>query len=233
MDPAPRDGAVPSTVIFRDNALWLIHHPSRQCQTLDEQGIEELAEKVGAAMKQMEAQMAQMPPEQREAMMGMMKGRIPPGMEAMMGMGQEPEPRRVDKGEARVELGSFSCTEFTHYTGDHKDWEICAAPAGDLEGAAIAVEAFQKMAELAGKIRDAFPGGPLANRVDDPLQFVDQVDGFPVRVRAYRMGRLTRETTLKSMTPKELDEDVFAVPDGYEVVNLTDQLRDGIRGGGR
>jgi hypothetical protein len=35
------------------------------------------------------------------------------------------------------------------------------------------------------------------------------------------------------MTPKELDEDVFAVPDGYEVVNLTDQLRDGIRVGGR
>ncbi len=56
------------------------------------------------------------------------------------------------------------------------------------------------------------------------FQALDEIDGFPVRVRYYNKGRVIHETTLKSATSQTLGEDQFSPPDGYKVSNLADQL---------
>lgn len=222
MDPHPKSGDDDMSVIFRDNALWFVDHKEKTCKTIDEEGMEQLTAEIGAAMKQMEAQMAQMPPEQREMMMKMMKEKMP----ALMG-GESP-PRRIDAG-ATEKVGDYSCKVHTLYVGDEKAWEVCAATEGLPGGTAEAMKAFEAMSRFAEDLREIAASGPFAGMLKTPMLDMDQVDGFPVRVRSFDNGEISSETTLKSVTSEKLEASVFATPEGYKVAPVSIQRTRGLR----
>jgi len=225
MDPHPEGGGDESTILFRDDTMWLIDHREKRCHRIDKEGMEKVSTQIGAAMKQMEAQMAQLPPEQREMMKKMMAERMP----AMAGaMGEEAPPRRVEKG-ATEQVGSYPCTTFTMYTGDDKSWEVCAATESAL-GSDVheVVDAVRNMSRFAEQLREAVRQTPFAGAIDTPFQSMDEIDGFPIRVRGFGPGgAIDDESSLKSITPGELSDDLFTVPADYEIVNLADQVGKG------
>jgi hypothetical protein len=222
MDPHPKSGDGDMSVIFRDNALWFVDHEEKSCKTIDEEGMQRLTAEVDAAMQQMEAQMAQMPPEQREMMMKMMKQRMP----ALVG-GESP-PRRIEAG-ATEKVGEYSCKVHTLYVGDEKSWELCVATKGLPDGTAEAMKAFEAMSRFAEELRQIAARGPFAGMLKTPLLDMQEVEGFPVRVRSFDNGEVSSETTLKSVVSEELEASVFAAPEGYKVAPVSIQRKQGLR----
>lgn len=210
-----------TSFIFRDDALWMVSHEEKSCQMIDRQAMERLSDQLGGVMKQMEAELAKLPPEQRAMMEEMMKGR----MSAAMGAGGAAgPPRRVETG-AVESIGEYSCTIQTLYAGDDKVWEVCAASENDLPGAASeAMAAFRAMSRFAEQLRDTLQQGPLADMFSTPFSELNEVNGMPIRVRSYERGRLANESTLKSIVSKDLEAGMFDVPDGYTVNNLGDEM---------
>jgi hypothetical protein len=216
---AGRSGSM--SIVFRDDTLFLVSHDKKSCQTIDKQGMEQLGTTVDAAMKQMEAELSKLPPEQRAMMEKMMKGKIPAGMS---GVGGPSKPRRVEVG-ATEKIGEYSCTLHTLYSGDEKVWEVCAATEGLLDDASEALGAFRAMSRFAEQLQESIQQGPFSEMVKAPLYDMDEVGGFPVRMRTFDGGRIASESTLKSIVSKDLDAAVFAVPDDYKVSSLADELK--------
>jgi len=221
MDPHPTKGSEDMSVLFRDDTLWMVNHKKKVCQKIDKEGMEELSAQLGGAMKEMEAQLAQLPPEQRAMMEKMMKGKMPPGA----GMGEAPS-RRIEAG-ATEQVGEYSCTVHTLYSGEEKVWEVCAAEESAVGAVAEAMEAFRAMSGFAEQLREAMQQGPFAEMMNTPFNDMNEIGGFPVRVRTFQNGQLEIETTLKSAERQDLADDVFAVPERYKVKNLADQVKQG------
>jgi hypothetical protein len=150
-------------------------------------------------------------------------------MPAMAGtMGEEAPARRVEKGAAE-QVGSYSCTSYTMYSGDNKVWEVCAASESELGSDANEMaEAPQGTSRSAEQLREALRQTPFGDVIDTPFQAMDEIEGFPIRVRGFdAAGAIDDESSLKSINPGELSDDLFAVPTGYEIVNLADQIEKG------
>jgi hypothetical protein len=225
MDPHQDGGGDDGVVLFRDDTLWLIDHQEKRAHRIDREGMEKVSAQIGAAMKQMEAQMDQLPPEQREMMKKMMQERMPAMAGALEG---EPPERRIEKG-AVEKIGSYACTSHTMFVGDRKVWEVCAATEDELgSDADEIVAAVRAMSRFAEQLREAVRQTPFAEVVDTPFQAMEEIEGFPIRIRGYGTGGAIDDvSTLKSITPEDLDDELFAVPAGYEVVNLADQMGQG------
>jgi hypothetical protein len=90
MDPHGSQGEKIS-MLFRDDTMWIIDHGEKRCHKIDKAGMEELSAQLSGVMKQLEEQLAQLPPEQRAMMGKMMKGKMGA---AMPGLSQEATVRR-------------------------------------------------------------------------------------------------------------------------------------------
>jgi hypothetical protein len=215
MDPHPADSAADMMVIFRDQAMWFVDHNKKVCQKIDKEGMAELSTQLNAIMKQME----NLPPEQRAMMEEMMKGKMP-------GMAEAP-PRRVETG-AVEKVGDYFCTLHTLYSGEAKVWEVCTAGENMGEDIVEAMGAFRALSSFTGELQEILQQGPFASMIQTPYNELDELDGFPVRVRTFdNKGKVVRESKLKSITSGELAESTFAIPAGYEIKDLKDEMNKG------
>lgn len=204
------------SMIFRDEAILIVDHKKKTVAKLDQAAMEEVSSQMNEAMRQMEEQLASMPPEQRAMVEKMMKGK----MKGMM-----PDQAEGDDVSYRVEsVGSgqwqtYSCSKYAAYLGSEKIQEICAAPISQVDGAEEAMEAFKAMAKSMKKMLESVKG-PFASLADNPMQMINQIEGFPVHTRHFEKGEPDRETFLKSSTQKSLDDSLFAAPPGYKEEDL-------------
>ena len=104
-----------------------------------------------------------------------------------------------------------------------REQDILDALHADLRKPAM--EAFGAMSEFAEQLREIMRQLPFAGMMDTPFNDMNEIGGFPVRVRTYRKGQLDNETTLKSVESQDLADDVFAVPESYKVKNIADQAK--------
>jgi hypothetical protein len=163
-------------------------------------------------MKEMEAELASMPPEQRAMVEQMMKGR----MQGMLPDAAEkaPKPRVEPAGSGQWE--DYKCDKYTVYEGDKKTQEICASPLGDIDGAEEMMQAFRGMAAYIEKVRESMPGPLAAGMAQNPAEIMDRINGFPVHTVDFKDGSPSAETWLESMTEENLDSALFAAPEGYK-----------------
>ena len=97
--------------------------------------------------------------------------------------------------------------------------EICAAPLSKIEGAEEAMGAFRGMAKFIKSMADAMPGALGEAMAENPMDLMEEINGFPVRTIDYVDGQKRSETTLESVQEKGLDAALFDVPDGYRKVD--------------
>lgn len=213
-------GSGSMSMIFRDQALWMMDHDKKECRTIDKAGMQQLGAQLGGMLQQMEAELAKLPPDQRAMMEKMMKEKLPAGMPGPSA------PRKLEVGGTET-IGDYRCTLHTLHSGDERVWEVCAADEGLPAGADEARAAFESMSEFAESLREVFQKGPFAGMIETPFNAMDEIDGMPVRIRAFRDGQVVSETTLKSITSRDLDNAMFSVPEGYKVTNLTDEMKRG------
>jgi hypothetical protein len=213
-DQLDAKGALQTTMLFQNNEVLMVSHPDTKFHRINEATMEELSaqmQKASAAMKQMEQQMANMPPEQRAMMEKMMKGRMP----GMAGMGAKPLAIRVEAtGPGSWE--SYSCKNYSVYVGDEKTQELCAVPPGEIKGADEFIEAARNMAKFFEKFRESMQMPAFANLAKGPVEVIGQVDGFPVHTKEFQNGVLQGERFLSSAKEESLSDDTFSPPAGYK-----------------
>jgi len=210
-----------TTTIFRDETLFIVNHQDQTYHRMDKDSMTRMSSQMSEAMKQMEAELANVPPEQRAMMERMMKGRMPGGMPG--GTGSDRPQRRIEVG-GDEQVGEYSCTMYTVYRGTEKTQEICAAPVSQIAVAEEAMEAFQAMSRFSKQFAESVQQSPLAVPLDNPFQFLDEIHGLPVLVREFEGGRASSEVFLKSATQQSLSDDLFSVPDGYKEIDPFAQM---------
>ena len=112
------------TMIFDESkqVVWLVDLGKGSYTELTAAEIQGMGQQMQQAMKQMEAELAQMPPEQRKMMEQMMKGR--------MGGAPGGAPKATVREKSRGEkVGQFVCVHYEVLTGGQLSQEVWAAPA--------------------------------------------------------------------------------------------------------
>ncbi len=198
-----------ATMIFLGNEFLYVDHDDKSYMVMDEATMNQMSAQINDAMKEMEAQLAGMPPEQRAMVEQMMKGQ----MQGMMGQqGDTAPPPRVE-AMGSGEWKSRKCREYAVFEGSVKTQQLCAADLDDVEGSDEVIEGFRAMAAYITKMTESLP-----MRSDDglnPGELMDQIDGFPVHTIDYANGEVLSESSLDSIEERDLDEAMFQVPDGY------------------
>ena len=205
------------SMIFRGEEFLMLNHTDRTYFVMDQAMLEQLNSQMNEAMKLMEAQLAQVPPEQRAMVEKMMQGQ----MQNMMSM-EPPPPPRVETGGASSWL-NYSCTQYTVYSGSDKSQEICAASPNQIEGSDEVIGAFQEMAAFITKMSESMPGPMASGMAQNPTGMMDQIDGFPVHTLHYENGKVIREVSLESITRQSLDESMFSAPADYAQQQMFDR----------
>ncbi|MGI9264750.1 MAG: DUF4412 domain-containing protein [Gammaproteobacteria bacterium] len=216
MDQGDTGAGVGDSAIESDNSMLFlgtefvyINHKDRSYIVMDEAMLDKVSAQISDAMKEMEAQLANMPPEQRAMVEQMMKGR----MQGMMDQNDEsePPPRVEEIGSAK--WNSYKCREYAVFEGEQKVQEVCAAKLDDVDGGDEVMEAFVTMAAYIKKMTESMP--MMNNDGLNPGELMEQIDGFPVHTVDYLNGQVVSEMSLDSVIEQDLDPDMFTVPKGY------------------
>ena len=203
-------GGDDTVMIFRGNEFLVVNNREKNYMVLDEAMLASISDQVSAAMKEMEAQLAAMPPEQRAMVEQMMKGQ----MGAMMGgdADKPPPPRAVSIGSG--EWQSRSCEKFEVFEENVKTQLVCAADLDDIDGSEELMGAFRNMAEFMVKLTESLP--MAQEQASNPLELMNQIDGFPVHTIQYENGKVDQESWLESVDEKDLEAALFSPPEGYK-----------------
>ena len=95
--------------------------------------------------------------------------------------------------------------------------EICAVDFDDVDGSGDLRESYLRMGKLLGKLFDAIPfEGP---GVRNPMEMLEEMDGFPVRAVEFENGKAVRETVLESTAEKAIADDIFNIPSDYSRID--------------
>ena len=198
------------SLIFDGTSFLVMDHGEKTYIIMDEAMLMEISDKMSAAMAQMEAELAKLPPEQRAMAEQMMKSQ----MGAIMGDQESAPAPRVEK-TGNSEWQGRSCTQFDVFEGDVKTQEICAAPLDKVNGAAEMMKTYQGMAQFVKKLSESLPGPLGASFNDHPGMVAELIGGFPVRSVEYSMGTAVREVTMESISEKALEIEMFKAPADY------------------
>ena len=202
-------GQSDGSMIFLGDKLMYLDHSNKSYIVMDDAMFDDVSAQINKAMAEMEKQLAGMPPEQRAMVEQMMKGQ----MRGMMPekSASRPAPRVESLGSD--EWQSYDCEKYAVFEGGEKTQEVCSADLDGIDGAGEVMQAFRSMAEYIVKMAESIPmmaGGGL-----NPGELMDQIDGFPVHSTDFENGKVVGQSSLESVTEKDLDPGVFAAPDGY------------------
>jgi hypothetical protein len=211
-------------MILAGEELLILNEAERSFYRLTPATIEELGQALGqvddqlsAAMAEMQEQLANMPPQQREMMERMMRDRMP----NMAAMTQAAPAVRVERGGGQT-VGGYACTDYSIYAGDTLIQELCAADFGSVPGGRDVAGALQSMQGFFEGLRNAMPPA-LAGMRNNPFDAMTQVEGFPVRTRTYINGSLQQDLVLSSAETRDLPASLFEVPAGLTERDLMPQ----------
>lgn len=202
-----------TSMILKDDRLLILNHKDASYMTIDEASVSQIASKVDAAMEMMQQQLANLPPEQRAMMEKMMKEQMGVAMGAKDDKPAAPV-RRVEKG-ASSSAGPYACTEYAIFEGSQKTQELCAASLADIEGAVDIKSGMEQLSSMFTRMLESFPNVPFMDANNNPMELMNEIDGFPVRTVMLKNGAPSRILLLKSTTTKTLPDTLFSAPEGY------------------
>ncbi len=179
-----------------DKTLYIVDDTQRSYNRVTEEAAQALAKQVAGLQKQIEQQLAMLPPEQRE----MMKGMLP----------QVPDMSkhnfRVEKGEGMRKVGDYSCRPATVFDNDKPSEELCLATVKEVGLKDADLNLLKRMGAAMSAMASQFGAGSMA-------AVLDQMDGVPVEHRA--PGAKQPKATLVGVNTSAPDAARFKLPEGY------------------
>lgn len=221
-----KDGEMAATVLFRTQPESFVFFDAGD-QSYTEMTRED-AKRIGGAIetarKQMQAQLAKMPPEQRKVVEQAMAGvggdalmKAPPPKKAI-------EPAKAVANGTKDEVAGRACKGFDVTRGGKKIAEACVASWSDLGLTAQDVGGLRKMtlfqqqmmAEVNFEGMQAAPGA-------EAFEVIDQINGFPLRVKTSMDGKRPMAMRVTKIERKDVDPKLFEVPPGWTKKDLAEE----------
>jgi uncharacterized protein DUF4412 len=196
-----------SVAIFKDKAMYVLDPKTKSYRKIDKATVDQMATKLADARKQMQAAMANMPPERRammEKMMGQMGGA---GGAAAEG------PKRTLKNTGRTEtVAGIKCTVWEASVGGEKSAELCAAPPGSVAGGDEMMRTLREVGEMLKGFTQSFGAG---SKMDNDWRDMETIKGVPILTRDFSGGKVTSETRLVVARKESIPAGQFDMPAGY------------------
>ncbi|MEZ5758389.1 MAG: DUF4412 domain-containing protein [Emcibacteraceae bacterium] len=199
--------------------MTVISHQDKSYMIFDKSTAGSVKSQMDAAM---EKALANVPPEQRAMVEKMMKQR----MSSMGGQQQMQMPQvktEIKKTGKNDTINGYACDYYEAYRGDQKQGEYCITSWSDLDVGEDIQTSFKNMAEfMKGFMEELSKMSPV--RMDDnPFNYMNEMEGFPVLSRQFSNGQATHESMLSSISNQDIDESEFIAPEGYKQRNLMGQ----------
>lgn len=177
-----------------------VDHDKRAYMVMDKQMMDQAAGQMSAMMKQMEAQLASLPAEQREAMMKMM-----PGIAGRMGAKDAAPQAKIEWTGKDDKVAGYHCKLATITESDGDQSTACVAKPGELGMADKDFEAVASMFRTMQSFAEQFSS-------EAQMPSVDELGGVPILLKDGHGGKTSR---LVKVSTDDLDAGLFSVPDGY------------------
>lgn len=203
-------------MIFRDQQMIMVQPKKRSYRVMDKTTVDALGARMADMRRQMEAQMANLPPEQRAAMQRMMGGRMP-------GAAQEAPKRRAQATSRSETVGGRSCRIWEIYEGTTKDEELCVVPPGSLPGGD---EFYAIMKNMAAMMEGMVKALGSMGDVDDYFRDMERIDGIPILSRDFSKGKATDETRMSVVRKETVPPAAFEVPKGFKKLSMGPDMDD-------
>lgn len=178
--------------------FWIVNPAGKTYSEMTKADMEAMADQLNSAMKQMQEQLAKMPPEQRAMMEKMM-----PGM-----AGGSKEPKIAYKKTGAGKQGEWACDTYEMTADGVKRAELCVVAPGKL---GLDMSDYQSITDLAKPFekiaKDLQAMFPQPGKHGAP-------DGIPVKTTLFEDGKATSESTVKTVKKGVVALDQFELPKG-------------------
>ncbi len=196
IDNLDAGGSLTRFTLIRDGAIWEIDPRKRTYTRVDAASLKQL---MGGQDAQLEAMIAQLPPEKRavmEARMAQMKQKAATTEYTFSDTG------RSDR------TGQYSCRVWQEQRNGKEFAEYCVVPASSLPGGGELETAMRKAIATTTQL---VAGVPQMAKQAEHITRLGKLGGFPV---SSRMGH-GEEHVLTSAQAQSLPADKFAIPQGF------------------
>ena len=197
VDDLGADAAITRTTLVRDGAIWQVNPRERTFTRIDPASLKQM---FAGNDSQMEAMLAQMPPEKR----AMMEARLA----QMQHKGAATAYSFSDTGRSDHE-GQYPCRLWQEQRNGQPFAEYCVVAAASLPAGAELDTAIKKSAATVGQVVAAVP--QLAAQAEH-ITRLGNMNGFPARSR---VGTEGEAHVLSSAQAQALPADKFAIPQGF------------------
>ncbi|MCB0329071.1 MAG: hypothetical protein KDD70_05395 [Bdellovibrionales bacterium] len=203
-------------VIRGDQGYMMTVDPGKKAVTkITKENMKQLGNQVNAAMKNFEAQLANVPPQQAEAMKKLMGG-----MMAKMSQPQQSPPVVSKTGQKRT-VAEYTCEEYEVSRDGEVTRRYCVVPSSEISGGSEVRAGLQVMGDFFRELLTATQQGPFAKVIENPyLEFSKIGDGVPVLTEEVKGGQVVRSTTITSIKNDKIEVARFEPPTGYAVQNF-------------
>ena len=211
------------TMIFlgATDEMYMIDHNDKSYIVMDRETVERLANQMGAAMKQMEEALKNVPPEQREMVERMMKGK----MKGMPSSTPRAEPVVKSLGKSDT-VNGVSCDWKEVSRDDVVELKVCVSGWTDIRGGdelrQIGLEMKDFMSALVDAMGSAGFGGTIA---ESPMTAMEMAGGFPLITENFKQGKLARRSRFQSVEEVTIPDDQFMPPSGYKKKDMGKMAR--------
>ena len=202
--PSTGSGQTATQAIIFDGAkqtLIIVNDTQKTYSEMTKADVDRIGGQMSAAMAQMQEQMKNMPPEQRERIQAMMGGRGMPGAAA---------PKTTYKKVGTDTVGKWTCEKYEGYQDEKKVSEMCTVDPKALGFTAADFQVTKQLAEFFSKLMPQSADRIFA--IGSPEQ--QGYSGVPVR-HVTRTGAQRVTSELVDVKRESFPESTFAVPAGY------------------
>jgi hypothetical protein len=192
-------------MILKNATIYMLDDKRKSYSEMDKATLQRTMDEAGGAMKEMQEQLKQMPPEQRAQMEKMMGNNMP-------GMGSGPKAVYVSKDTGRSDtVEGRKCRVWNLLKNGKLQEELCVVPFSSLPGKEDLQKAFRELADAFEGLASSMPGA------GDAAKARNAINGYPVRTRSYDDAGKQRamEEVMKSWTEESIPAATFNVPAGY------------------
>ena len=204
-------GPQDSFAIFRDDTIYTFDPKQKSYMAMDRASIKRLADQLNPALKMLQEQMANMPPEQRAQMEKMLGTKLPDGKEPV---------EEVRKTSRTATIAGHTCTYAEILQDGVVQTETCVVPAAQLKGSRELYDAAVKVSALLQDMINSVDLPMLKQMANRQMENFDRLGGVPVLTRTFDGGQPVHEATVKAIRTEALAETLFEIPAGYKKQEL-------------
>jgi Domain of unknown function (DUF4412) len=172
--------------------------------------MKQMGQQLSGLMAQMQAQMKNMTPEQRQMMEKMMKGKMPQAAAAAA-------PKTVYTAKGSGSVNGFSCTKYEGDEGGKKVADVCAALPAQIKLTSGDLQIFERMRQFSSSLVSALANSPVPVKVPTGYGLDSGYEGFPIQRVDFENGQATKRSELKSITRVNLTDADFSLGNARKV----------------